>query len=112
MRLFDYERWRRDHPRPAGKAVQDLNRGEPRTVRMIYFKPSDRPYSAAVVDSMKMKMRRMHTFFAEQMSARGYGGQNFRFEKDAAGQPRVHRVDGQYPTSHYLEYEHVRSRIS
>ena len=101
--LFDYEQWRRDHPSPAGKALEDLNRGESRTVRMIYFLPSDRPYSVAVADSMKTKMRQMHTFFANQMAAHGYGSAGFRFEKDAAGQPQVHRVNGQHPTSHYLE---------
>ena len=106
---FDYEQWRRDHPRPAGKVVQALNRGEPRTVRMIYFKPSNRPYSAALVSSMKTKMRQMHTFFANQMSTHGYGSEGFRFEKDAVGQPQVHRVDGQHPTSHYLENDTAKA---
>ena len=100
---FDYESWRRDHPRPAGKRLAALDMGEPRTVRMIYFLPNDRPYSAAVFDSVKTKMRQMHTFFANQMSAHGYGSGGFRFEKDAAGQPQVHRVNGQHPTSYYLE---------
>ena len=100
---FDYEKWRREHPRPAAKRLAGLDVGEPRTVRMIYFKPSDRPYSAAMVDAMKTKMRRMHTFFANQMSAHGYGSEGFRFEKDAAGQPQIHRVNGQHPMSHYLE---------
>ena len=40
----DYEQWRRDHPRPAAKRLADLNAGEPRTVRMIYFLPNDRPF--------------------------------------------------------------------
>ena len=34
---FDYEQWRSDHPRPAGKRLAALDVGEPRTVRMIYF---------------------------------------------------------------------------
>lgn len=100
---FDYEQWRRDNPRPAAKQLAVLNTGAPRTVRMIYFSPNDRPYRAALADSLKTKMRQMHTFFANQMSAHGYGSEGFRFEKDAAGQPKVHRVNGQHPTSHYLE---------
>ena len=100
---FDYEQWRREHPRPAGKRLAALDAGEPRTVRMIYFLPNDRPYSAAVFGSVKTKMRQMHTFFANQMSAHGYGSEGFRSEKDAAGQPQVHRVNGQHPLSHYLE---------
>ena len=55
---FDHEQWRPDHPRPAAsrpaaKRLADLNVGEPRTVRMIYFLPNDWPYRAEVVDSMK-----------------------------------------------------------
>ena len=97
----DHERWRRDHPRPAGKRLADLNVGEPRTVRMIYFLPNDRPYRAEVVDSMKTVIKRVQTFYAEQMQAHGYGNKTFRFETDAQGEPLVHRVDGQHPDSHY-----------
>ena len=31
---FDYEQWRRDHPRPVAKRLADLDMGESRTVRM------------------------------------------------------------------------------
>ena len=59
---FDYEEWRRDHPRPAGKRLAALDVGEPRTVRMIYFLPNDRPYSAAAVNSMKTRIRQARDF--------------------------------------------------
>ncbi|MYC71889.1 MAG: hypothetical protein F4X17_14385, partial [Gemmatimonadetes bacterium] len=93
----DYEQWRRDHPRPAGKALANLNVGEPRTVRMLYFSPSDRPHRATVVDSMKTLIRQLQTFFAEQMQAHGYGNKTFRFETDAQGEPLVHRFSGPDP---------------
>ena len=76
--------------------------GEPRTVRMIYFLPNDRPYRAEVVDSMKVRIRRIQTFYAEQMQAYGYGDKTFHVETDAQGDRLVHRVDGQHPDSHYL----------
>ena len=98
--LIDYEQWRRDHPRPAGKRLA-LNVGEPRTVRMIYFLPNDRPFRQEVVDEMKAVIRQVQTFYAEQMQAHGYGDKTFRFETDAQGEPLVHRVDGQHPYSHY-----------
>ena len=98
---FDYEQWRRDHPRPAGKRLAALNRGEPRTVRMIYFLPNDRPYRAAAVDTMKLRMRQMQDFFAEQMRVNGQGNTIIRFEADASGEPLVLRVDGQHPTRYY-----------
>ena len=97
----DYERWRRDHPKPAAKRPAELNVGEPRTVRMIYFLPNDWPYRAEVVDSMKTVIKESQTFYREQMQAHGYGDETFRIETDAQGEPLVHRVDGQHPFSHY-----------
>ena len=102
-RVFDYEEWRRDHPRPAAKRLADLNVGEPRTVRMIYFLPNDRPFRQDVVDSMRAVIRQVQTFYAEQMQAHGYGNTTFRIETDVQGEPMVHRVDGQHPDSHYLD---------
>ena len=101
--IFDYEQWRRDHPRPAAKGLADLNVGEPRTVRMIYFLPNDRPFRQEVVNSMKTTIRRIRTFYAEQMEAHGYGNTTFRIETDAQGEPLVHHLDGHHPDSHYLD---------
>ena len=103
--LFDYEKWRRDHPRPAGKRLADLDVGEPRTVRMIYFLPNDRPYRAEVIQKMKDEIVRIQTVYAEQMQAQGQGNRTFRIETDAQGQPRVHRVNGRHPNSHYLQHD-------
>ena len=97
----DHERLRRDHPQPAAKRPADLNEGEPRTVRMIYFLPNDWPYRAEVVDSMKTVIKQSQTFYREQMLAHGYGDWTFGVENDAQGEPLVHRVDGQHPFSHY-----------
>ena len=97
----DDEPERRDHPRPAGKRLADLNRGAPRTVRMIYFLPKDRPFRQDVVDLLQMRMREVQTFYAEQMQAHGYGNTTFRVETDARGEPLVHRVDGNHPERHY-----------
>ncbi len=93
----------RDSIYVATKHALDLNVGEPRTVRMIYFLPNDRPFRQEVVDSMKVTIRQIQTFYAEQMQTHGYGYRTFRFETDAQGEPMVHRVDGQKPDSHYLE---------
>ncbi len=99
----DREQWRRDHPRPAAKRLANLNVGEPRTVRMIYFSPNDQPYRQEVVDEMKAVILRVQTFYGEQMEAHGYGNLTFRFETDAQGEPVVHRVDGKHPSSYYTE---------
>ena len=101
--VLDFEDMRgRDSLYAATKQALNLNVGEPRTVRMIYFLPNDRPFRQEVVDSMKVTMRQVQTFYADQMEAHGYGDRTFRFETDAGGDPMVHRVDGQYPDSHYF----------
>ncbi len=103
--VLDYEDMRaRDSLYAARKQALNLNVGEPRTVRMIYFLPNDRPFRQEVVDSMKTTIRQIQTFFREQMRANGYGDMTFRFETDAGGNPMVHRVDGQYSDSHYLDH--------
>ena len=95
-----------DHPHPADKRAADLNVGEPRTVRMIYFLPNDRTYRSDLVDSMKVRIRQVRTLFSEQMQGHGYGDKTFVFETDAQGGPLVHRVDGQHPDSHYSNSVH------
>ncbi len=101
---LDFEEMREsDSLYAARKQAFDLNVGESRTVRMIYFLPNDRPFRAEVVDSMKVEIRQIQTFYGEQMQAHGYGNKTFRFETDVQGVPMIHRVDGQHPDSHYLD---------
>ena len=101
---LDFEDLRtRDSLYAATKHALNLNVGEPRTVRMIYFLPNDRPFRQEVVDSMKVVIRQVQTFYAEQMEAHGYGRKTFRFETDAQGDPVVHHMDGQHPDSYYLD---------
>ena len=88
--------------RYARSFAANLNVGEPRTVRLIYFLPNDHPYRAEVVQRMKDEILDIQTFFAEQMDAHGYGKLTFRFETDSQGEPIVHRVDGGHPDSYYL----------
>ncbi len=85
------------------KHALNLNVGEPRTVRMIYFLPNDRPFRADVIQKMKNEIRTIQTFYAEQMQAHGHGNRTFRFETDTQGEPLIHRVDGQHPDNHYID---------
>lgn len=98
---FDFEQWQRDQPRSAAKRLADLDTGEPRTVRLVYFLPNDRPYRPEAVESIKSTVRRVQTFYSEQMQAHGYGNRTFQVEVDSEGEPVVHRVDGQHPDSQY-----------
>ena len=105
--VFDYEQWRREHPLPVAKVAAELNVGEPRTVRMIYFLPNDRPFRQEVIDSIRVRIRQVQSFFVDQMESNGYGRLNLRIESDARGEPLIHRVNGQYADSHYLDNTHV-----
>ena len=104
--------------RYARSTTANLDVGEPRTVRMIYFLPNDRPYRAEVVQRMKDEILNIQTFFAEQMGMHGYGETTFRVETDPQGEPMVHRVDGGHPDRHYeghgdrLNYSGVRDEIN
>ena len=95
---FDSEQWERAL-RPAGKQLQDLNVGEPRTVRLFYFLPNDMTYRAEVVAAMKTGIVELQTFFAEQMETHGHGRKTFQFETDDQGDPVVHRSMETTPTA-------------
>jgi len=82
-------------------AIVDLNAGEPRTVRLIYFLPNDRAYRTEVVQRMKDEIRFVQDFYAEEMQSHGYGNITFQVETDIQGDPVVHRFDGQQPDNHY-----------
>ena len=88
--------------RAAGKRLADLDAGEPRTVRLFYFLPNDRPFRGEVVQRIKDEMLSIQAWYGEQMETHGYGNKTIRLETDDQGDPVVHRVDGQHPDSHYL----------
>ena len=86
-RVLDFEDMQaHDSLYVAPKQTFNLNSGEPRTVRMIYFLPNDRPFRQEVVDSMKVTIRQIQTFYAEQF---GFGeddeGYDAQFDLDGDG---------------------------
>ena len=92
---------------PAGKRLADLDAGEPRQVRLIYFRPTDRPHREETASQLKEMVLQAQSFFSEQMEAHGYGPRTFALEKDAEGELVVHGVEGQHPDSHYSDDPHV-----
>ncbi len=75
---------------------------EPFAVKLIYLLPNDQPYDANIPQKMIDAVSEIQTFFGEQMEAHGFGKKTFRIETDADGEPKVHRIDGQYPLSRYV----------
>ena len=98
----DYADWRKAHPKPAAKTLEELNRGPPRRIRIIYFLPSDRTPREGAVDSIRSRLLRAQEFFADALEAHGHGQRTFSWETDDNGELVVHRVDGQHPDAHYL----------
>ena len=88
----------------------DLDVGEPRTVRLIYFLPNNRTLRTEAIQKFKDEIRRVQSFYAEQMQAHGYGNRTFHLETDVQGELIVHRVDGQYPENRY-GFESVLNEI-
>ncbi len=102
--VLEEEALRREDAHVSGKRTAELNAGESRTVRMIYFLPNDRPYRQSVVDTMKARMRGMQAWYGEQLAAHGYGYMTFRYEADGDGDPVVHRLDGEHGDGYYHHY--------
>ena len=89
--------------RYARSTVANLDVGEPRTVRLIYFLPNDRTYRADVIQRLKDEILNVQTLYAEWMGAHGYGEVTFHVETDFQDEPMVHDVIGKHPDSYYLD---------
>ena len=91
---------------PAGKSLADLDSGDPRTVRVIYFAPNDRPHATETEDQVREMALEVRTFYAEQMEARGHGPRTFTLESDSEGRVAVHRFVGERPDADYTAGAH------
>ena len=107
---FDFEEWRREHPRPAGKQIASLDVGDSRTVRTIYFIPKDRNSRTSTVHILKERIRQAQRFFIEQMKVHGYDSAILRIEEDSNGKPLILQVRGEHRTRYYNEKNTV-SRV-
>ena len=95
-----------------GTSYGAKNVGEPRTVRLFYFLPNDRPYRQEIVDDMKTGILEVQSFFSEQMAAHGHGNKTFQIETDDQGDPIVHRIDADYADSHYVNRGYTEGEIA
>ena len=83
--------------------VTHLNFGEPHTVRMIYFLPSDRSPQQDIDTKMDTLIRDVQRFYADGMGSHGFGRKTFTFEADATGKAMVHHVEGKFTDSYYRQ---------
>ena len=72
-------------------------------VRLIYFRPSDRPIQPDINPLMNSVIKDVQRFYAAQMEQHGYGRKTFQFEADANGTAVVHHVNGQFNDAYYQD---------
>ena len=106
--LIDPEQWERDQPHFAAKRLVDLNVGEPRTVRIIYFLANDRAPEQDIDAKLNTLIRRIQQFYADEMERHGFGRKTFALETDEHGNAVVHHVNGEFASSHYPGYAAVQ----
>ena len=83
--------------------VTHLNFGEPRTVRLIYFLPSDRSSQRDIDTKLDTLIRNVQQFYADEIERYNLGRKTFTFETEANGKAVVHHVDGQFADSYYRQ---------
>jgi len=76
-----------------------IQRYEREMVRLIYFRPSDRPHRQGINTELDTLIRWTQYFFAEQMQ--NYGRKTFAFETEATGYAKVHHVTGKFTDTYY-----------
>ena len=106
--LIDSEQWERDQPRFAAKGLANLDMGEPRTVRIIYFLANDREPEQDIDAKLNTLIRRIQQFYADEMERHGFGRKTFALETDEHGNAVVHHVNGEFASSHYPGYAAVQ----
>ena len=87
--------------RYARTFAANLNVGEPHTVRLIYFLPSDRQSKPDIDTQMDRLIKRVQQAYADDMEFYGFGRKTFTFETDATGKAVVHHVAGQFTATYY-----------
>ena len=104
------ENYKPENRHYARTFAANLDIGEPRTVRMIYFLPNDRQSQPHLVRRLKEEIQVIQRFYAQQMQAHGYGYTTFNIETDEQGNPIVHHIDGEHTDSYYLDKPHQAAK--
>ena len=82
-------------------------------VRLIYFRPSDRPHREGIDTELDTVIKWAQYFYAEQMQ--GYGDRKtFVFETEDTGYARVHHVTGKFTDTYYHQdtYDKVVKEVT
>ena len=72
-------------------------------VRLVYFRPSDRPVRPNVDAEIDALIKKAQRFYADEMERHGFGRKTFQFEADANGNAVVHHVNGKFTEAYYRQ---------
>ena len=81
------------------------------SVRLVYFRPSDRTVQQGVNRKLQTLIKAVQRFYAIRM--RSDGQKTFSFEADADGNPSVIRLDGKFTDAYYQQdtFERVEKEV-
>ena len=91
-------------PSVGTKMLADLNVGESRIVRVVYFLPNDRMPHPEMDMKLDELIKGVQQFYANEMERYGFGRKTFTLETDS-GKTRIHHIDGQFTALHYDRLE-------
>ena len=72
-------------------------------VRLIYFVPRGLTPQRDMNTKLDTLIKKVQTFYADEMERHGFGRKTFVFEADSDGNAVVHRVNGNFPDAHYQQ---------
>ena len=70
-------------------------------VRIVYFTPQDRIAQPGIWNKLDTLIRRVQSFYADQMEINGFDGKTFTYETHENGTLRVYHVEGQFRDQYY-----------
>ena len=72
-------------------------------VRLVYWRPSDRPHRPDRVAALRQLIKDTQQFYADEMHRHGFGRKTFTIEADADGEPLIHQIDGKFNEAYYYK---------
>ena len=72
-------------------------------IGVIYFRPSDRTAPSDIDSKIDTLVKAAQTAYSNEMTADGYSGKTFKFQKNDDDTVKVNHVTGDHDNAHYLE---------
>ena len=96
---------------PPSTSQPDSQQPQRYSVRLVYFRPSDRTAQQEIDTKLGRLIKDVQHFYVTQMHR--HGQKTFTFETGADGKPVVHHIDGKFTDAYYQQhtYDRVQKEI-